>query len=650
MTALLFRAFSRFKPQSGCTFADFPPFPKVLISLLTGLVAVLVAAPAFALTPNYVQGNSAVPLTPQTKVAVSYTSAQSAGNLNVVVVGWRDATTHISSLSDSKGNIYHLAVGPTILTGATPLSLAVYYAIKVLPAAANANVVTVTFNSAAASPDIRISEYSGVSTTWAIDVSAAATGNSATSSGGSVITTGAVDLLVSANVASIKTTAPGSGFVQRMITSPNGNILEDRVVTAVGSYNSTASLTAAGPWLMQIVAFHAAVSATTTPTPTPTPTPPPTPIVTTAPVLATPTYIQGNSAVPQTAVTTVPVAFTSAQVAGHLNCVVVGWNDATSQITSLTDTKGNLYQLAVGPTILTGATPLTQSVYYAKNIVAATAGANIVTVKFNAAATYADVRILEYSGIDPVTPVDVVVAATGNSAATSSGTVMTVNPQDMLVGSNLVWTGTTGPGSGMTQRLLTNPNGDIAEDRLVTTVGSYSATAPLSSAGPWMMHMVAFRAAGSPAPSTSPTPTPTPVKTTPTPIPPSTPTPTPKATITPTPTPIGSATPTPTATPIGTATPTPTVTPVTSPGPAPSVALAWNTNIATGQTTTNTVGYRLHYGFASGVYTQTTDLGNATAVTVPMPKSGTKYFFIVTAYNSAAVESTASNEISITTP
>ena len=51
---------------------------------------------------------------------------------------------------------------------------------------------------------------------------------------------------------------------------------------------------------------------------------------------------------------------------------------------------------------------------------------------------------------------------------------------------------TTGPGGGFTSRLLTVPDGDIAEDQMVTATGSYSATAPLSS-GQWIMQMVAFR-------------------------------------------------------------------------------------------------------------------------------------------------------------
>ena len=43
--------------------------------------------------------------------------------------------------------------------------------------------------------------------------------------------------------------------------------------------------------------------------------------------------------------------------------------------------------------------------------------------------------------------------------------------------------------------MITYPNGDIVEDRLAATAGSYTATAPLFSSGTWVMQMVAFRAA-----------------------------------------------------------------------------------------------------------------------------------------------------------
>ncbi|HWW92789.1 MAG TPA: hypothetical protein VN375_05450 [Vicinamibacteria bacterium] len=41
--------------------------------------------------------------------------------------------------------------------------------------------------------------------------------------------------------------------------------------------------------------------------------------------------------------------------------------------------------------------------------------------------------------------------------------------------------------------MITTPDADIAEDRLVSTAGSYSATAPLGNAGPWVMQVVALK-------------------------------------------------------------------------------------------------------------------------------------------------------------
>src|SRR5580700_7945425 len=79
------------------------------LPLLAGLATVLFATTALAATPNYVQGNYAVPQTPQTKVTVPYTASQTAGDLNVVIVGWNDSTAQVSSLIDSKGNVYQLA-------------------------------------------------------------------------------------------------------------------------------------------------------------------------------------------------------------------------------------------------------------------------------------------------------------------------------------------------------------------------------------------------------------------------------------------------------------------------------------------------------------------------------------------------------------
>jgi hypothetical protein len=206
---------------------------------------------------------------------------------------------------------------------------------------------------------------------------------------------------------------------------------------------------------------------------------------------ATTSFVQINAAVPQTSQSSVSLPFNAAQTAGNLNLVVVGWNDVTSTVSSLTDTRGNTYQLAIGPTKRT--TFGTQSIYYAKNIAAAAAGANTVSVTFSGAAPAIDVRIAEYAGLDRVNPLDVTVGATGANATSSSGAVTTTNANDLLVAANCVATTTRAAGSGYTSRVITVPNGDILEDRILTAAGSNTAQAPLSSTGDWIMQLVAFR-------------------------------------------------------------------------------------------------------------------------------------------------------------
>ena len=203
------------------------------------------------------------------------------------------------------------------------------------------------------------------------------------------------------------------------------------------------------------------------------------------------TYVQGAYATPHTPQTTVAVNFNAAQAVGDLNVVVVGWNDTTASVGSVVDSSGNTYTLAVGPTQVSG--KLSQSIYYAKNIAAAAAGTNTVTVTFTQAAAYPDIRILEYSSADTTSPLDVTAANVGSSSPSNSGPVTTKNATDLLFGANITTGMTSGPGTGYTSRLLTSPDGDIAEDEFVTAIGSYSATAPAS--GTWIMQLVAFKAA-----------------------------------------------------------------------------------------------------------------------------------------------------------
>lgn len=82
---------------------------------------------------------------------------------------------------------------------------------------------------------------------------------------------------------------------------------------------------------------------------------------------------------------------------------------------------------------------------------------------------------------------------------------------------------------------------------------------------------------------------------------------------------------------------------------AEQVALSWNapTTYTDGTPMTDLTGYKIYYGTSSGNYSNVTDVGNVTSYTVANLATGT-YYFAVTAYDSAGVESAYSNEVVLT--
>lgn len=76
-----------------------------------------------------------------------------------------------------------------------------------------------------------------------------------------------------------------------------------------------------------------------------------------------------------------------------------------------------------------------------------------------------------------------------------------------------------------------------------------------------------------------------------------------------------------------------------------NAVLAWNAN-----TDGSVAGYTLYQGVTSGNYSNRTDCGTNLTKTITNIVFGKVYYFVVTAYNSALVESTPSAEIQFLTP
>lgn len=87
-----------------------------------------------------------------------------------------------------------------------------------------------------------------------------------------------------------------------------------------------------------------------------------------------------------------------------------------------------------------------------------------------------------------------------------------------------------------------------------------------------------------------------------------------------------------------------------SAAPTGSATLDWvaPTQNDNGTTLTDLAGFKVHYGTSPGTYTQTITVPNAAAVTytVTALPAGATYYFVVTAFNAAGVESNPSNEAS----
>jgi hypothetical protein len=131
---------------------------------------------------------------------------------------------------------------------------------------------------------------------------------------------------------------------------------------------------------------------------------------------------------------------------------------------------------------------LQQVIYYARNIAG---GSNQVLVTFNQAASYPNVRILEYSGIDTNSPLDATAAGVGTGTTANSGLATTTSPTELIFA-----TGTTGSvfsaaSSGFITREI-NAYGSIAEDKVRDHDGRLQRHCPVIGSCRWLPSGAAF--------------------------------------------------------------------------------------------------------------------------------------------------------------
>lgn len=243
---------------------------KLLLMLLCGVAAAQIKfGPGVEVNPgvrivkavaSYQTPALAQPVAPSSS-APAYIQAQTAGNMNVVIISWNDASRSLVSVSDDAGNTYAVAAPTATYTSAgVSLRQAIYYA-KNIAAHAAGNTVHVTWDGTPSAPRIYALEFSGLDQSDPLDVYASGSG---TVAGATPVATGTaatgtpVELLVGAGLTTYQYQAAGANYnLAADLTS--GSLVEYASTTATGTYVANATTDShAQNWLLQLATFRAA--------------------------------------------------------------------------------------------------------------------------------------------------------------------------------------------------------------------------------------------------------------------------------------------------------------------------------------------------------------------------------------------------------
>ena len=161
-------------------------------------------------------------------------------------------------------------------------------------------------------------------------------------------------------------------------------------------------------------------------------------------------------------------------------------------ITSLTDTLGNTYTLAVDNSF-TDSTQVNATLWYAKNILA---GADTVTAAFSATGSNRAIAIHEFSGLNIANPLDQVTSSTGSGMSLSTSNVTTLAPNELLFagattyGLEQDFNAGTNYTLAVTQASLKR---EATEYRVVNSTGNYNASMSDTTSTNWSLLMATFK-------------------------------------------------------------------------------------------------------------------------------------------------------------
>lgn len=216
----------------------------ILLTILTAL-CLSISNPAYAAKNKQFVRKAVGRIKTGSSVIATFAKPNNSGHLLVAYVVWDN--TDAVTISDSAGNTYTSAIGPTTNGGQ---SSQVFFAANVN---GGSNTVTASFATAIASRGaLYVAEYSGIDPAAPLDTAVVATGAAPDMDSGPLITGTANELLFVGAESDVKVTGKAPNFKVR--SHKFGGLIADRLAGAAGSYNVTSTQKGAS-WIIQLVAF-----------------------------------------------------------------------------------------------------------------------------------------------------------------------------------------------------------------------------------------------------------------------------------------------------------------------------------------------------------------------------------------------------------
>lgn len=413
-------------------------------------------------------------------VSKAFANAQQAGDINICFLDWADASSTVSSFSDSVNGAYTQVptISPKVGTG---LTQSVYYFQNI---AAGTPTVTATLSTSAASAvagtSLTSAHNNGTSTTY--------TTASVTLGNNDLILATFWGQLNSGNGpgAMVSVADTGCGLTWQLAQALNFNSTQGTGTTTHmetwRTLGNGSACTITGTWTPAVAGRGASVSQFSG---------------------VDTSGSNGSGAIGIKATntgsgTTPSVTMGAFGSAANATFGVFGSGASQSR------TQG------AGMTLL-GADGLVSDEWAAGNVspVQQTLGAGAawggigIEIKSSGGSSRRDLRCLEYAGIKATggSPIDTSVAAIGTSAAPSSGGITTGTANDLVIGGTASNQSVNTASTSYTQQLK-DAFGDDAEDRQGVVIATYPFAPALTTSGNWVASQIGFLGATTSAPTT----------------------------------------------------------------------------------------------------------------------------------------------------